>query len=131
MTVPMAPDTLLFAFWVGILAGFSYLWATMLVAWWMHRDNRSLVYVILLLQLSLISGINAVIRSGAFGLDPLTLVAIQRGIWGAVLMTCWAIVDIYNAAQRNKRPRVMRWYERVTHHAAHEDSQKTGVNVGT
>lgn len=124
MTQP-APDTLLFAFWTGIMAGFCYLWATMLVAWYMHRDSRSLVYVILLLQLSLISGINAVIRAGVFGLDAYTLVAIQRGIWFAALLTCVAIVDIYNAQQRGKRPRVMRWWLRATHHGL-DEVQKVG-----
>ena len=128
MTPTPPPDTLLFAFWTGIMAGFCYLWATMLVAWVTHRDSRSLVYVILLLQLSLISGINAVIRGGLFGMDANTLIAIQRGIWGAALITSWAIVDIYNSARRGNSPKVMRWWLRFTHH---DDGHETEVNVGT
>lgn len=110
------PDTLLFAFWTGILAGFCYLWATMLMAWIAHRDSRSLVYVILFVQLSCIAGINAVIRGDLFGLDTNALVAIQRGIWGAVVITSWAIMDIYNAEHRGKSPKAMRWWLRITRH---------------
>lgn len=119
-----APDTLLFAFWTGITAGFCYLWATMLVAWFLHRDNRSLVYVLLLFQLSLITGINVIVRSAIFGLDPYTLVAIQRGIWGAALITAFAVVDIYSAAHRGKRPRVMRAWLYFRHQI--DDGHGTG-----
>ena len=114
MTPP--PNVLLTAFWFGIFSGFVYLWVAMLLNWWFgHRDNRALVYVLLLMQLSVIAGINAVIRFGIFGLDPYTLVAIQRGIWFAALVTSFGVVDIYHAAHRHTQPKAMDLADKLTH----------------
>lgn len=118
-------DTLLFGFWTGIMAGFTFLWATMLATWFLRRDSRALVYVILLVNLSLISGINAVIRGLVWPIDPLTLVAIQRGLWVAVLITGFAIVDIYHASHANCPPYVVRlwWRLRFRRTGGHHQAQ--------
>lgn len=115
----LPPNAFLLYYWAVIAGGFLYLFALMLIAWWLHRDNRALVYAILLLQLSVISGINVIVRSGIFGLDPNTMVAIQRGIWGAALITSFAVVDIFNAARRGKSARAYRLWTFITHADSH------------
>lgn len=126
VNAPPPPNTFLLYYWAVIFGGFAYLCIVMFLAWRAHRDNRALVYVMLLLQLSAIAGINVVIRAGIFGLDPATLVAIQRGIWGAALITSFAVVDIFNAARRGKQARAMRMWTFLTHVNSHREVSHGG-----
>ena len=118
----LPPNLFLTYYWAAIFAGFTFLWVVTLLAWHRHRDNRALVYMLLFLQLSAIAGISVIARANIFSGEIEHLIAIQRGLWGALLITSFAIVDIFNAVRRGKPARAYRMWLFIAQADSHRGS---------